>query len=212
MLKHPTVEDFFRTMEDASGVDLDWFWRGWFYTTDYTDIGVKSVKKYVVSAKPTVEGKKIATRFNRDPNSFVYFVEEGTDGYDEAMKDGSSLERISTVKEYIMDNFPPEQQKALKKSPKYFYNVTFNKPGGLVMPLIVEYVYADGSKEKITYPAQVWRLNDKEVSKAIASDKEIVSITVDPDLETADVDTSNNSWPKETKANAFNTFKNKVKN
>ena len=80
------------------------------------------------------------------------------------------------------------------------------------MPIIVEFTYADGSKMRETYPAQVWRLNDKEVNKAIASEKEIVSITVDPDLETADVDTTNNSWPIEVKDSDFDKFKNKVKN
>jgi len=98
------------------------------------------------------------------------------------------------------------------KAPKYFYKVTFEKPGGLVMPIIVEYEYADGTKEKITYPAQIWRLNDDEVSKTLASEKELVSIKVDPDLETADVDTSNNSWPKEMTQSKFNRFKDKVKN
>ncbi|WP_370104577.1 M1 family metallopeptidase, partial [Winogradskyella sp.] len=212
MFKHPTPEDFFRTMEDASAVDLDWFWRGWFYTTDYTDIGIKEVKKFAVTNNPNAEGKALAERYNIDPNSLVYFIGEGDEGYDEAMKNGSSIEDLPTVKEYIMDNFTPEEQKNMKKSPKYFYQVTFDKPGGLVMPLIVEYAYADGSKEKITYPAQIWRLNDKEVSRAIASDKEIVAITVDPDLETADVDTTNNSWPREVEESDFDKFKNKVKN
>ncbi|GAA4240689.1 M1 family metallopeptidase [Winogradskyella damuponensis] len=209
--KHPTPEDFFRTMEDASAVDLDWFWRGWFYTTDYTDIGIKEVKKFAVTNNPNENGKKLAERYNMNPNSLVYFIEEGAEGYDDAMKAKTSIEDLPTVKEYIMDNFTPEEQKALKKAPKYFYQVTFDKPGGLVMPLIVEYTYGDGTKERITYPAQVWRLNDKEVSKAIASEKEIVSIVVDPDLETADVDTSNNSWPKEVKASDFDKFKNKSK-
>jgi hypothetical protein len=80
------------------------------------------------------------------------------------------------------------------------------------MPLIVEYTYADDSKEKVTYPAQIWRLNDKEARRAIASDKEIVAITVDPDLETADVDTSNNSWPREVQQSDFDKFKNQIKN
>ncbi|MGB0980905.1 MAG: M1 family metallopeptidase [Winogradskyella sp.] len=214
MFKHPTPEDFFRTMEDASAVDLDWFWRGWFYTTDYTDIGIKKVKRYITTDEPSEQGKKVASRFNRDINSLVYFAEEGnfsTGDFNIVKYGNHNIEDIAIIKEYIMDNFTAKERKNLKL-PKYFTQVTFNKPGGLVMPLIVEYTYADGSKEKITYPAQVWRLNDKEVSKTIASQKEIVSITVDPDLETADVDTSNNTWPKETKANAFNTFKNKVKN
>ena len=212
MFKHPTPEDFFRTMEDASAVDLDWFWRGWFYTTDYTDIGIKEVKKFAVTGTPNENGKKLAERNNRDPNSLVYFIEEGAEGYDDAIKNRTSIDNVPTVKEYIMDNFTPEEQKAMKTPPKYFYQVTFEKPGGLVMPLIVQYEYADGTKEKLTYPAQIWRLNDKEVKRAVATEKEIVSMTVDPDLETADVDTSNNSWPKEVKESDFDAFKNKVKN
>ena len=212
MFKHPTPEDFFRTMEDASAVDLDWFWRGWFYTTDYTDIGIKQVKKYAVTSNPNENGKKLAERYNMNPNDLVYFIGEGDEGYEAAMNSSVAMEDLPTVKEYIMDNFTPEEQKAMKKSPKYFYQVTFDKPGGLVMPLIVEYEYADGTTEKVTYPAQIWRFNDKEVSRAVASEKEIVGITVDPDLETADVDTSNNSWPREVSESEFDKFKNKVKN
>ena len=109
-----------------------------------------------------------------------------------------------------MDNFTPEERKAIK-NPKYFYNVTFEKPGGLVMPIIVEYTYADGTKSMATYPAEIWRLNDREVSKGIASEKEIISIIVDPNLETADVDTSNNSWPKKIEQSDFDKFKSKSK-
>ena len=211
MFKHPTPEDFFRTMEDASAVDLDWFWRGWFYTTDYTDIGIKDVKKFAVTATPNENGKQLAERYNRDPSSLVYFIEEGAEGYDDAVKKAEAIDEVPTVKEYIMDNFTPAEQKEMKATPKFFYEVTFDKPGGLVMPIIVEYTYADGTKKRETYPAQVWRLNDKEVSKAIASQKEIISIALDPDLETADVDTSNNAWPKEAKTSEFDKFKNKTK-
>ncbi|WP_299106513.1 M1 family metallopeptidase [uncultured Winogradskyella sp.] len=211
MFKHPTPEDFFRTMEDASAVDLDWFWRGWFYTTDYTDIGIKEVKKFAVSATPNENGKQLAERYNRDPNSLVYFIEEGGEGYDDAVKKAEAIDEVLTVKEYIMDNFTPAEQKEMKATPKFFYEVTFDKPGGLVMPIIVEFTYADGTTEKQTYPAQIWRYNDKEVSKAIASEKEIISIALDPDLETADVDTSNNAWPKEAKTSEFDKFKNKTK-
>jgi len=212
MFKHPTPEDFFRTMEDASAIDLDWFWRGWFYTTDYTDIGIKAVKKFAVTAKPNKEGEALANRYNVDPNSLVYFVEEGADGYKEALKESTSIADLPTVKEYVMDNFTPEQKKAMKKAPKYFYEITYEKPGGLVMPIIVEYTYADGSKERETFPVQIWRYNDKEVSRAVATEKEIVAITLDPDLETADVDTSNNAWPREVKESDFDKFKNKAKN
>lgn len=210
--KHPTPEDFFRTMEDASAVDLDWFWRGWFFTTDYTDIGIKEVKKFAVTETPTEEGKKLMERYKQfgiDTDKMVYFVEEGKEGYEEAVKNGNIAD-LKTVKEFVMDNFTPEQQKEMK-NPKYFYQVTYNKPGGLVMPLIVEYTYADGTKKRETFPAQIWRLNDKQATRAIASTKEIVSIQVDPDLETADVDVTNNSWPKEVKDSEFNSFKKKIK-
>ncbi|PQB07156.1 aminopeptidase [Polaribacter filamentus] len=165
MFKHPTPEDFFRTMEDASGVDLDWFWRGWFYTTDVTDIGLKGVKKYY-----TTEG-----------DEEVVFTEDASEGL------GFS-----------------------DKHKKYHYEITYNKPGGLVMPIIVEFTYKDGTKERKTYPAQIWRLNDQEVTKVFSSSKEIENIAIDPDLETADVDTTNNNWPQD-KTDKFDQFKNKIK-
>lgn len=214
MFKHPTPEDFFRTMEDASAVDLDWYWRGWFYTTDYVDIGVKDVKKYFVSNEPNAEIKKVAEQRGMklsDLPPLVYFVEEGSEDFNANLKGKSALENSATLNEYIMDNFTPAERANIKE-PKFFYNVTFEKPGGLVMPIIVEYTYADGTSKTETYPAQIWRLNDKEVSKTLATEKEIVSITVDPKLETADVDTSNNSWPREMKASEFDNFKKKNKN
>jgi len=211
MFKHPTPEDFFRTMEDASAVDLDWFWRGWFYTTDWVDIGIKEVKKYYVSSKPNEYGKRIAQRYNINADDFVYLVEEGSEDFDESMRNSDPVEASKSLKEYLMDNFTEAERKNIK-SPKYFYSITFNKPGGLVMPIIAEYTYADGTTKRETYPAQIWRLNDNEVSRTIASEKEIVSIVVDPDLETADIDTSNNSWPKEIKQSDFDKFKDKVKN
>ena len=209
MFKHPTPEDFFRTMEDASAVDLDWFWRGWFYTTDYVDIAIKDVKKFYVSNEPTQQIKDMVKARGMslsDLPPLVYMVEEGSEDYKEDMKAKSLMEGSQSLKEYIMDNFTPAEQKQLKE-PKYFYNVTFEKPGGLVMPIIVEYTYVDGTSKTETYPAQIWRLNDKEVSKAVASEKEIVKITVDPKLETADVDTSNNTWPRDEQTSEFDNFK-----
>ena len=214
MFKHPTPEDFFRTMEDASAFDLDWYWRGWFYTTDYVDIGIKEVKKHYISSIPNQEIKNFAAARGielSDIGPYIYMYEEGSEEFNEGMRDGTLLEKAPSVKEYLMDNFSEDERKALKE-PKYFYSVTFDKPGGLVMPIIVEYTFADGTTKKETYPAQIWRLNDKEVKKSVASEKEIVSIKVDPDLETADVDTSNNSWPKEIKQSRFDAFKSKVKN
>ncbi|MCF4102409.1 M1 family metallopeptidase [Gillisia sp. M10.2A] len=209
MFKHPTPEDFFRTMEDASGVDLDWFWRGWFYSTDYVDIGVKEVKKYFVTDNVTKEGAAFLERYGiTDPSSIdaVYVVEEGSEDFTESMKEGNPLDNAPKLNEFIMDNFSTEER-AKMKSPKYFYQITFEKPGGLVMPLIVEYTYADGTTENVTYPVQVWRKNDSEVSKAVASNKEITKVVVDPNLETADVNLDNNSWPQEVKEDKFQQFK-----
>ncbi len=212
MFKHPTPEDFFRTMEDASAFDLDWYWRGWFYSTDWVDIGLKDVKKYYVSPKPNEYAKNYAeTRsLNLDDLDLVYLVEESSDEFDEKLRKGTSADNSTSLKEYMMDNFTADERKTIKQ-PKYFYNVTFEKPGGLVMPIIVEFTYADGTTKTETYPSQIWRYNDNEVTKAIASEKEIVAIKLDPKLETADIDTSNNSWPKEVKDSEFDKFKNKIK-
>jgi hypothetical protein len=170
MFKHPTPADFFRTMEDASGIDLDWFWRGWFYSTDVTDIGIENVKKF--------------------------YAEDGEDETVNFIEDTSEGLKIN---------------KSKTANSNYFYEITFNKPGGLVMPIIVGYTYEDGTTEKKTYPAQIWRYNDKQVTKAVHSEKQITKIVIDPDLETADVDLTNNSFPKEKK-DAFDTFKTKMKN
>lgn len=207
--KHPTPEDFFRTMEDASAVDLDWYWREWFYTTDYVDIGVKGVKKYYVSNKPTKEMQEYMAKNNvskDDLPALVYLAEEDSEDYDTSLKGKSPSEASETLNEYMMDNLTPEERSKVKE-PKYFYEVTFDKPGGIPMPLIVEYTYADGSKENVTYPPEIWRKNDKEVKRVIASQKEITNILVDPKQETADIDTTNNSWPKKEQESDFDKFK-----
>ncbi len=214
MFKHPTPEDFFRTMEDASAVDLDWFWRGWFYTTDYTDIGVKEVKKFVVSKVPTLDAQKFAANDRRmrfaNPADLVVMVEEGSKDYDRIKANDGLIEDSAKLKEYLMDNFSEDERKRMT-NPKFFYEITFEKPGGLVMPLIVEYTYEDGTSETITYPAEIWRKNDAKVKKAIASEKAITRIVVDPNEETADIDTSNNSWPKRKRLGKFKEFKDKVR-
>lgn len=211
--KHPTPEDFFRTIEDASAVDLDWFWRAWFYTTDYVDIGVKGVKKYYVSSQPNQRVKAYMAQnkvTEADLPPLVYMVEEGSEDYNESLKGKSPTESSKKLNDYMMDNFSAEERAAMKV-PKYFYEITFEKPGGVPMPLIVEYTYADGSTENITYPPEMWRKNDAQAKKVLASEKELVGIVVDPKAETADIDTSNNSWPKEKAASDFSKFKEKVK-
>jgi peptidase M1-like protein len=211
--KHPTPEDFFRTMEDASAVDLDWYWRGWFYTTDYVDIGVKGIKKYYVSDKPSKKMQEYMAARNlteADLPPLVYLADEESEGFDPNLKGKSPTESSKTLKEFMMDNMTAEQRAAVEE-PKFFYEVTYNKPGGIPMPLIVEYTYADGTKENITYPPEIWRKNDAEVRLVLSSQSELVGIVVDPKAETADIDMTNNSWPKKEEQTDFDKFKEKIK-
>ncbi len=214
MFKHPTPEDFFRTMEDASAVELDWFWRGWFYTTDYVDIGVEDVKSYVLTNTPTEEGKALLARYgitnpaeNERTKDAVYLLDTSSEEAEEIDLSGDPLKNAPKLNQYLMDNFSQAEINAMEM-PNYVYEVTFNKPGGLVMPIIVKFTYADGSTEMKRYPVQVWRKNDKSVTKAILSEKQITEILVDPNLETADVDTTNNVWPtSEDEKSEFDKFK-----
>ncbi len=212
--KHPTPEDFFRTMEDASATDLDWFWRGWFYTTDYVDIGVKGVKSYVVTTKPTKRAKRMAKAYGMKASDFgpvMFLVNTDSDDYTADMANVKNPSKdIKILSDYLAKNFTPEERKTLKNTTN-FYEITFEKPGGMPMPIIVDYVFEDGTKERKYYPAQIWRYNDKEVKKLYASDKKVVSIVIDPDELTADVDKSNNAWPKKKVATKFEKFKHKIK-
>jgi len=205
MFKHPTPEDFFRTMEDASAVDLDWFWRGWFYSTDVVDIGVKSVKQYYVSPKPSQEVVDLLANYGmtaEDLGPSVFMVADDSEEFTEDLTQGSPTDHS----EALAENLPEG-----KRLPKYFYEIEFEKPGGIVMPIIVEYSYADGSTERVTYPVQVWRKNEDAVRKLVTSDKELTGVTVDPDAATADVNLTNNAWPKEEADTDFDQFKAKVK-
>jgi aminopeptidase N len=188
-------------MEDASAVDLDWFWRGWFYSTDYNDIGIKEVKQFTVTDK-LPEGTKVEQpsrrrRFNLT-GPMVYATElEGADRTKSA-----NVKEIKPLKEYLEANFTKKEIEALN-NPNYFYQLTFDKPGGLVMPLLVDLILADGTVEKHRFPAQVWQMNDAQVTRTFATSKQIIKIIVDADLETADIDVTNNTWPKEQTPSKF---------
>ena len=211
MFKHPTPEDFFRTMEDASAVDLDWFWRGWFYSTDYVDIGLKEVNQYFVSPDPGEEMLKIMEDQGVPRNRLrplIFFEKYENDKNN--LKDKSALENSKLLVNYLNENYGQDEIGAMNV-PKYFYEVVFDKPGGLVMPIIIDIKYEDGETVRKRYPAQVWRKNDKEVKKIITSDKKITEIVLDPDKETADIDERNNSWPKKEDQTDFDKFKSNVK-
>tara|TARA_B100001287_G_scaffold233119_1_gene204451 strand:+ start:761 stop:3064 length:2304 start_codon:yes stop_codon:yes gene_type:complete len=209
--KHPTPEDFFRTMEDASAVDLDWFWRGWFYTTDFVDIGIKEINQYYVSPNPGEEMKKIMEEQGIPRNRLrplIFFEKFENDSED--LKSKNPLENSKLLNNYLSENYSNEEISKMN-IPKFYYEIVFDKPGGLVMPIIIDIEYEDGSVERRKYPAQVWRKNDLEVRKVITSNKQISSIKLDPDKETADIDISNNSWPKEENESDFDKFKSNIK-
>lgn len=203
--KHPTPEDFFRTMEDASAVDLDWFFRGWFYSTDFVDIGVKEVKQYYVSEKATKELKDAVVkkgRFGIDKGPFVYLIPGTSEELSFKEKKALAIAEVNLLSDYVNQNFSADERLKLK-SPKYFYEVEFNKPGGMLMPIIVELTYEDDTKETFKYPAQIWRKNNDTAKKVYATEKAIKKIQIDPKLETADIDVTNNSWPKEEVKSKF---------
>ena len=210
MFKHPTPEDFFRTMEDASAIDLDWFWRGWFYSTDVVDIGVKNVKQYYFSDSPDQKAKKKLDSYGyslQNLPDMVFKIDDQSESFNSDLIDQNPVENSQILRDFLLK----EGINLKSQTPKYLYEVEFEKPGGLVMPLIVEYSYADGSTERITYPAQLWRKNDLSVTKTIASSKKLIGVTIDPDLETADVNLDNNNWPKKEAPSDFEKFKEKIK-
>jgi Peptidase family M1 domain len=218
--KHPTPADFFRTMEDASAVDLDWFWRGWFYGIDPVDISIDSVKYYRLNTKnPDIEESYDRSQFDHttmDPISVdrnraagdKFAVEADTslqDFYSKWDRFASTpLTRANYQKWY--DSLAPVEKK-LYDSKNYFYELHFTNRGGCVMPLILEWTYADGSKETQKISAYIWRKNEKEVTKVFAKTKEVVAIKLDPNRETGDIDESNNSWPRQAMPTRFELFK-----
>lgn len=170
--KHPTPADFFRSMEDASAVDLDWFWRGWFYTTWYVDIGIKNVKQYQLS-QMKYEGENL-----------LQFIEANNELKPE------SFEKMKEMAAH--DASLPANVKKQLKNPLYFYEVEFEKPGNMLMPLLVKFEFEDGSVQEIRYPYMTWRLSEAGISKFYGFEKKLMKITVDEKLETADIDVSNN--------------------
>jgi len=204
MFKHPTPEDFFRTMEDASAVDLDWFWRGWFYTTDFVDIGINSFKKYSISTSPPDKVKEMVEGYGINSDEMIesiYMLEDKDDQTINKLRQ----DRLKVLEDYLKENNSDSE------IPKYFYEIGFEKPGGLVMPIIVKYTYADGSSDIVKYPVQIWRKNLDQVYKVVTSDKEIIEVTLDPNFETSDVNMNNNNWPRKEIKSKFKLFKEKIK-
>jgi len=227
--KHPEPADFFRTMEDASGEDLDWFWRGWFFGTDACDIAIDSVKYFKADVNAGVHqgdtvvlrkvDKPMVTAFddiskqrNREDKNIQFLTDQDTTlhdfywRYDRGLEsyDSSSYQVPVPSTAEAMDDATKQ-----KVADKFFYQVDFRNKGGLVMPIIIEWTYKDGSKETDRIPAQVWRHNEQKVSKIFMKDKEVVSLKLDPMRETADIDESNNTWGTMPAPSKFTVFKQK---
>jgi aminopeptidase N len=217
--KHPTPADFFRTMEDASAVDLDWFWRGWFYGTDNVDMAIDDVKWFQLNTQnPDVEKSFLKDQKNK---SDVHIgVERNKKEIKETIneKDAKIDDFYAKRDIYKVDALDRKEYEEFKSkldakdlellnANKQFYEIQFSNIGGLVMPLILEFTFVNGKKEVIRIPAEIWRQYEDKVSKVFIFDQEVTSVRLDPFLETADTDLDNNSWPKKEFPSRYQLFK-----
>ena len=217
--KHPSPADFFRTMEDASGVDLDWFWRGWFYSTDHVDIALDEVKWYQIDTQnPEVEAAFDRGAAAREPADIALIR-------DEEFIPTSYIEADPTLNDFYTTTDPfmvleldkveyeerlaylSYEEKALLASGKNYYEITFRNEGGLVMPLILQFEYEDGTQEIRRIPAEIWKMSEPTVTKVFMTEQPAAQITLDPMLETADVDMDDNYWPPRPQPTRFELFK-----
>ncbi|MEI6864902.1 M1 family metallopeptidase [Flavicella sp.] len=217
--KHPTPADFFRTMEDASAVDLDWFWRAWFYTTDHVDISLDEVNWFQLNTKnPKIE-KGTAREVNKNEQQFISqirnkeSIKETVNELDSDIDDFYGSRDIYEVD--AIDNSEYNTFKSslstddleLLNSGKQFYELKLSNIGGIPMPVILEFTFEDNTTEIIRIPAEVWRKHEEKISKVFFFDKKVSSILLDPFLETADTDINNNSWPEKQVPTKFDLFK-----
>lgn len=225
MYKRPTPSDFFRTMEEASGVDLDWFWRGWFYTTDHVDISVDRVFQLRLDTQdPDIDfarerqeeldkPKSLTDERNKSEGKELWVdrFSDINDFYDENDRFTVTNKERNSYKKFLKD-LKPWERKALERAvaeDKNYYVMDFSNHGGLVMPIILEMTFTDGSTDMMRIPAEIWRRTPKAVSKLIITDKELASVTVDPRWETADVDTQNNHYPRQIIKSRIESYKSK---
>lgn len=218
MFKHPTPADFFRTMEDASAVDLDWFFRGWFYTTDHVDIALADVKWYKLDTKnPDIENPR---KRKEAENEFI-----GDDRNAKELKGKHYSDAHPEMADFYNENddwtvFPidreeyeryrkslGEDEKALLDADYSFYEIKFENKGGLVMPVILRFTFADGSQEVSRHPAEIWLKNEDAFNKVFVFEKELRKIELDPFLETADTDFNNNYWPTQAQPSRFELYR-----
>ena len=214
--KHPTPADLFRTMEDASGVDLDWFWRGWFYTTDHVDIALTDVQWYQMSTQnPDVEkpfeaekDRKANDHVGRARNEVIRTMVDEVPATRDFYNSYNPFE-VSAADREAYDRYRAglsEQEAALLDAGYHFYGVTFENQGGLIMPLVLRFTLEDGTEEVKRIPAEVWLKNEDEFTKWFNFTQPVVQITLDPFLEMADTDRSDNYWPTMQEPNKFDVY------
>ncbi len=213
--KHPSPADFFRTMEDASAVDLDWFWRGWFFSTEPCDIQLADIKWQRADMPQDSSLLTSDEKFlGNNPQGLTSvrnreMIKQTQDEIDTTLKDQfSNVDARKTAK----DNFESyeknlsDEEKAVIAKGKNYYTLTFKNKGGLVMPIIIKFVYEDGTEQVQRIPAEIWRHDNSEVSKVFITDKVIKQFILDPYLETADIDRSNNYYPAQQQMTRFELF------
>ncbi|MFT5191316.1 MAG: hypothetical protein ACI9DF_004155 [Verrucomicrobiales bacterium] len=222
MFKRPEPADLFRTMEDASSVDLDWFWRGWFYTTNHVDIGIGRVRlldldtldpdieKVEDKAERDQEPKEITEQRNADVKRRTEIYPDLVDFYNHYDPLDVTVKDREEAKKLIDDL--EDDDKALLKTQRLFYAIDFENVGGLIMPILLNVEYENGTKESLRLPAEIWRSNSKKISKLIVAKDRIKSLHLDPLLETADANVHNNEWPPRPVKSRFRLFKDKSKN
>ena len=214
--KHPTPADLFRTMEDASGVDLDWFWRGWFYTTDHVDIAIKDVQWYQMSTKnPEVEkpfeaekDRRANDHVGRARNEVIRTMVDEVPATRDFYNSYNPFE-VSAADREAYDRYRAglsEEEAALLDAGYHFYGVTFENQGGLLMPLVLRFTLEDGTEEVKRIPAEVWLKNEDEFTKWFNFTQPVVQITLDPFLEMADTDRSDNYWPAMQEPSKFDVY------
>ena len=214
--KRPTPADFFRTMEDASGVDLDWFWRGWFYSTDHVDLAIDSVRLYQIDSGDPDERaeRKRLEKQSREPSLSAErnaSLPKLVDQYPELKDFYNQYDplQVSDDDRQAFERFLKslgDDQRGLLKRTTNFYVLDLRNVGGLVMPIILRLHYADGTQETLTIPAEIWRRNSSEVSKLVITDRELVRVELDPRRQTADTDDDNNHWPPRLLPTRFELF------
>jgi hypothetical protein len=215
--KRPMPADLFRTLEDASAVDLDWFFRGWFYTTDHVDVALTDVVEYVLDDGEPVASKG-ARRRERDGRPVSPSMERNVDlpkrsdrfpdlldfynEYDELDVTPADLRRYAE----LLEDLEADELSALETE-LYFYVLRFENQGGLVTPLPLRLFHEDGSHFDLFLPAEIWKNDSEQVAKLVPSERRIVRVQLDPKEETADVDTWDNSFPQEIRPSRFELFK-----